>query len=78
MADAPYSTDLRERVEDEIERLVMLLDALDGDPDFEPVDEREQDPDFEADSDDEPWLGWVTLEDGRTLTGGDADMESVF
>ena len=41
----------RQVIEDEIERLIGLLDVLDGDADFEP------------DADSEPWLasfgGWV-------------------
>ena len=38
----------RTAVEDEIERLLALLDRLDGDPDAEP------------DGADEPYLGWST------------------
>jgi len=44
--------DLRERVEDAIERLIAMLDALDGDADFEPG------------NDDEPSMGWSYSFDG--------------
>ncbi len=41
-----------------IERLINLLDAIDGDPDFEVIDDREDDScDTESGGDDEPWLG---------------------
>lgn len=47
-----------------IERLIGLLDALDGDTDHEDCDE-----DFEPDADDEPWLagfgGWMDAGDDR-------------
>src|SRR3546814_19159245 len=41
----------RKTVEDEIARLIALLDALDGDPDLEECSDREQD-----DCDDPAWL----------------------
>lgn len=41
----------RETIEDEIERLIALLDALDGDPDLEECSDREED-----DCDDPAWL----------------------
>lgn len=62
--------DLRHRIEAEIDRLIGLLDVVDGDPDLEPWlagiggpdDDREGDPldDGELDdSDDEPSLGFL-------------------
>lgn len=59
---------LRERLEAEVERLIALLDALDGDPDLEPwladtdpvLEDREGDDDGEPnDWDAEPSLGWA-------------------
>lgn len=41
----------RQTVEDEIARLIALLDALDGDPDLEECSDREED-----DCDDPAWL----------------------
>lgn len=56
----------RQIIEDEIERLIGLLDALDGDTDHEDVDE-----DFEPDADGEPWLavmsGWTDYGDDREI-----------
>lgn len=61
------SEDLRAKIEADIEHLIALLDALDGDPDFEPSIQSWGGPgwlatstvDLEADgSDDEPSLGW--------------------
>src|SRR4051812_38897129 len=43
---------LRTRLETELERMIELLDQLDGDPDLEP------DTDAEPDEDGEPTLGW--------------------
>lgn len=51
----------RQLIEDEIERLIGLLDAADGDSDHEDVDE-----DFEPDADEEPSLGWC----GKELLSG--------
>jgi len=61
---------LRARVEDEIERLIALLDTLDGDENLEPslgyngqgaTDDREGDPcdEGEPDDDGEPSMGWA-------------------
>lgn len=54
---------LRARIEEAIERLIMLLDQIDGDPDFEPA------------NDDEPSLGWVYSFEGAPMAsygdGGD-------
>lgn len=36
MAPAPLTPAQRRAIEDEIERLIALLDVADGDPDFEP------------------------------------------
>lgn len=47
---------LRTRIEDAIERLIAMLDALDGDADFEPG------------NDDEPSFGWAYSFDGAPLT----------
>lgn len=45
MATPTYSTQkVRQRLEVAIERAIALLDRLDGDPDFEPIDEREPEP----------------------------------
>lgn len=59
----PAAPRLRERLEAEIERLIALLDALDGDSDFEPA------------NDDEPSFGWTYSFDGVPLPlaadGGD-------
>ena len=65
MPDFPL-THPRQIIEDEIERLISLLDALDGDVDHEDVDE-----DFEPDADGEPWLavmsGWTDYGDDREI-----------
>lgn len=56
-----YPTDLRATLETEIERLIALCDALDGDADLEP------------DADGEPWLasfgGWSDAGDDREDDG---------
>ncbi|WP_414833597.1 hypothetical protein [Afifella sp. YEN Y35] len=55
---------LRARLEDEIERLIALLDTLDGDPDFEDDDV------------DEPTLGWnASGHPGRMLSSLDGEFE---
>jgi hypothetical protein len=54
----------RQAIEDEIERLIALLDHIDGDPDIEEDDPLEStlgdySQDLELDTADfEPWLGW--------------------
>ena len=63
-------SDLRARVEDAIERLIAFLDALDGDADFEPV------------NDDEPALGWTYSFDGAPvlpidLVGDDRELDEA-
>lgn len=70
---------LRDRLEGEIERLIALLDTLDGDPDLEPwlagTDPADGDreggdvlDEGEPDSDSEPSLGWhVPMSDGCPL-----------
>lgn len=61
---------LRASVEAEIERLIALLDALDGDPDHEDFDaDFEPDADAEPDSDDEPSLGWAAAQAASGLYG---------
>lgn len=55
--NAAVLLEARAAIELEIERLISVLDGLDGDWDLEPIDEREPDPDFEPDCDDEPSLG---------------------
>lgn len=88
MAAVPYSTlravartnnspTTRQSLEQHIERMIALLDQLDGDPDLEPDEDLEPDNDNEAQGDDEPWLGWMTLDSGRTVTGGDDDREAA-
>lgn len=62
------SLSLRTRLEVEVERMIALLDAMDGDPDLEPWlaengagvwDDREGgDDEGEPDVDSEPSLGW--------------------
>ncbi|MBB3020654.1 hypothetical protein FHR70_003740 [Microvirga lupini] len=65
---------LRTSIENELERLFSILDAIDGDPDLEPsfgtvmpgyVDEAESDADLE------PSLGWT----GTYAHGTDQDLE---
>jgi len=65
---------LRAEIERELERMIDLLDAIDGDPDFEPsfgsvapghVDEAEPDADLE------PSLGWTST----YAHGSDQDLE---
>lgn len=65
---------LRAQIEAELERMIDLLDAIDGDPDLEPtmgfvahgfVDEAEPDADFE------PSLGWTST----YAHGSDQDLE---
>lgn len=69
------SANPRTLIEAEIERLIGLLDAMDGDPDLEPELDGGCDPDLEPDSDGEPWLGWFDLPDGGIATGGVDDLE---
>lgn len=61
----------RQVVENEIDRLIMLLDALDGDADFEP------DSDAEEGGDAEPSLGWCDGPNG-TFIGADDDLEAGY
>lgn len=72
---------LRHAIELEIERLISLLDAMDGDADLEPsLAGFDRDTgDLESDTaDDEPSLGWVTRwQSGRIVTGSDSDLEAV-
>lgn len=58
---------LRTRIEEAVERLLAILDALDGDPDFEP------------DADAEPSLGAPDGHDGQLtwLRGSDTDCEAA-
>lgn len=58
----PPATPLRDIIADEIDRLIWLLDVLDGDTDLEPDAELEDGGDAEPDSDDEPTLGWAAAE----------------
>lgn len=71
----------RQRLETEIERLISLLDAIDGDADLEPsLAGFDRDTgDLESDTaDNEPSLGWVTLwQSGRIVSGSDTDLEAV-
>jgi hypothetical protein len=59
---------LRARIEDQIEALIALLDALDGDADFEPDCDAEDGGDAEPGEDDEPdadaelWVVAVSLD----------------
>lgn len=55
----PQSDEVRRAVEDEIERLLSILDAMDGDPDLEDTD-REDD----YASIDHPGFIWGGSEDG--------------
>lgn len=85
--------DLRHRIEAEIDRLIGILDVVDGDPDLEPWlagiggpdDDREGDPldDGELDdSDDEPSLGFLEASENYGsighLAGGDEDRELEY
>lgn len=75
----PLFLSARQQLEAEIERLIALLDTLDGDPDLEPwlagTDPAEGDreggdvlDEGEPDSDSEPCLGWhVPMSDGPPL-----------
>lgn len=54
---APPPHEARALLEDYIERLIAVLDALDGDCELESLDEREPDVDDEPGNDEEPWLG---------------------
>ncbi|WAJ28924.1 hypothetical protein [Antarcticirhabdus aurantiaca] len=53
---------MRERLARTIERLIGILDALDGDPDLEPG------------GDDEPSLGWL-CNGGHSWRNGNVDLE---
>lgn len=64
----PMTPALRARIEAAIERLVALLDAIDGDPDLELM------------GDDEPSLGWTFRHDGVStvvtdIYGDDRELE---
>lgn len=62
----PFGLPLRAQLEAEIDRLIALLDLIDGDADLE------------GDAADcEPSLGWVTRDCGRIVTGSDSDLELV-
>ena len=73
---------LRQKLESEIERLIAMLDTLDGDADLEPslgfspvyCSAHATDLEFDG-SDDEPSLGWITRECGAIVTAGDSDCE---
>lgn len=54
----PWMEDRLEQLLDEADRLLALLDVLDGDAELEPDSDSEPDADSEPDSDDEPALGW--------------------
>lgn len=86
MSDAVHLSDpsVRRSIEDEIERLMSMLDLMDGDPDLEPAlaggtevvgtDDREGDS-----SDDEYSLGWTrtgAFGVGEDLEGNLADSAS--
>lgn len=58
---------LRRQVEDQIEYLIALLDDLDGDPLFQ------EDGDEDADTDDEPSLGWRHTMNQARLGGAGSD-----
>jgi hypothetical protein len=68
----PAQISLRNSITNEIERLIAVLDLLDGDPDFEPHQ------DFEPSGDEEPWLGWSTLPNGGVLFGATDDLEEEW
>lgn len=59
----------RQLIEDEIERLIALLDLMDGDADAERDDFEE------PQGDDEPWLGWIASGDGAIICASDSDLE---
>ncbi|MBX9614908.1 MAG: hypothetical protein K2X25_04895 [Caulobacteraceae bacterium] len=62
---------LRAKLETVIDRLIVALDGIDGDPDLEPGGDDEPDSDREPASDDEPSLSGVTF----ATTGGSDDRE---
>jgi hypothetical protein len=77
------AADLRLFVETEVERLLVVLDTLDGDPDLEPnlagyapgMDDREGDPADDRlaeDADDEPSLGFLEHHDYQQLLSSGA------
>lgn len=86
-APQPSPLHLRQLLEQTIERLIALLDDLDGDPDQEPDADGEPwlagtgggflTVDLELDpSDAEPWLGRLeTFAQGIGSWGGDRDLE---
>lgn len=80
-----HTLTLRQKLETEIERLIGLLGALDGDCDLEDNSDDElsiggaYDCDLELDNcDNEPSLGWITTDSGRIFTGGNSDLAVEF
>ena len=77
----------RLRIEQTVEQLIALLDAADGDPDFEDDAEDDgcEDEGFDADS--EPSLGWperherqgfvLSLSDPRVALDGEVNQSDV-
>lgn len=79
---ALFDVAVRRSIEDEIQRLVDLLDLVDGDADLEDGRDAEPDADGEPDADDElggddePWLGRLEcLHQGAGTYGNDDDRE---
>lgn len=75
MAEATHSISQRVLLEETIERLIGLLDALTGDADLEPDADGEESDHGEAGGDDEPWLGWTET---GSRWGGRGDWQGAF